>query len=289
MKSFSRTLVRNYATADIKFQLSDAVKKALKPEIVQVIERKKDELLNRKLNLSGPQQVAKLNFCPRDLLGQLSNDNVFNTLAEELPDTWEYYWSTILDCGTDREKWLQALEEIKDIPIIQDKCFRYMCSVKMIPAPEHYEAYAWGLADSGDFAGVHRLIIDLAKRNLLYAGEDKGQLNIPLFRAYIKGCPDKGMAKIVYGILEKKDLLSKVPKEDLEAYKELQEKDQGFIYEGVVDHGVAPIPGAEEYYDAWLDSYLMETTPDKLAKYDHPPIEKLYNVTEGPDAFKTLL
>lgn len=154
-----------YATATQAATLDETVRKVLKPEVLKVIEAKTDSLLIKKLNFLGRYFVCRLNVASKLILNSLSQENCFRIIVNELDDPWEYYWKQVRKNGKDSQKWLESLREVKDLPMIADRCWRNMLLSGVYPTTEHFNTYLDVLANTNDNFYLHDTFDDLKRRN----------------------------------------------------------------------------------------------------------------------------
>ncbi|KAL9646723.1 hypothetical protein ABK040_001145 [Willaertia magna] len=157
--------IATYATAAKGAELDELVRKVLKPEVLKVIEGKTDSLLIKKLNFLGRYLVCRLNVANQLILNSLSQENCFRIIVNELPDCWEYYWKKVKDNGKDAAKWLESLNEVKDLPLIADRCWRTMLLSGVYPTTEHYNVLFEVLGNTNENFFIHDMYDDLKRRN----------------------------------------------------------------------------------------------------------------------------
>jgi pentatricopeptide repeat protein len=145
---------KNYATAE-KVDLSDDIKRVLKPEVLKTIEGKTDFALIKKLNFLGTVAAVRLNCASQLQLQALNGKSVFKIVCYELPDPWDYYWHQVCENGNDPEKWRASMQELKDVPILVERCFRTMCISGVYPDVNHYNLLIESCAKLGDVESAH--------------------------------------------------------------------------------------------------------------------------------------
>nr|CAG4709343.1 unnamed protein product [Naegleria fowleri] len=172
--------VATYATSAAQgAALDESVRKVLKPEVLKVIEAKTDSLLIKKLNFLGRYFVCRLNVASKLILNSLSQENCFRIIVNELDDPWEYYWKQVRKNGKDSNKWLESLREVRDLPLIADRCWRNMLLSGVYPTTEHYNTYLDELANTNDNFYLHDTFDDLKRRNP-YQNPDAASFNTML-------------------------------------------------------------------------------------------------------------
>lgn len=65
----------------------------------------------------------------------------------------------------DANKWLESLREVRDLPLIADRCWRNMLLSGVYPTTEHYNTYLDELANTNDNFYLHDTFDDLKRRN----------------------------------------------------------------------------------------------------------------------------
>jgi len=167
-----RATVRAYATeattaAANKVELDNRVAKHLKPEVIQIINSKTDQLLIRKLNFVGPAIAVRLNTANKIVLQSLSQENCLRILTEELQDPWDFYWLNVKENGNNPEKWLESLNEVKHLPWVSARCWSMMQRNGVFPSIDHYHVLFHTLGVMGDYTGLHDHFDALKRRNFI--------------------------------------------------------------------------------------------------------------------------
>lgn len=152
--------------------LNPGLVKHLKPEVITAINSKTDQLLIKKLNFVGPAVAVRLNTASKIVLQALTQDNCLKILTEELEDPWVYYWKTVKDNSNNPDKWLESLEEVKDLPVVAHKCWVEMQVSGVHPRLAHYHTYFHSLSLTGDSHNLHEKIDEFERKNTLF--KDKG-------------------------------------------------------------------------------------------------------------------
>eukprot|EP01080_Neovahlkampfia_damariscottae_P000901 gene901-9812_t len=105
--------------------LAANVKKYLKPEVVKYLESKEDPLLIQKVNYVAPELSVRLNVAPQLLLEQVTSENVFDILSNQITDVWQHYWFEVKKNGIDNKKWMESIQECIDwkLPYMANICW----------------------------------------------------------------------------------------------------------------------------------------------------------------------
>jgi len=111
-----------------KIDIDPEIRKLLKPTVLKVLDGKDDEFLKKKINFLGFKLTTRLNTAPVLLLEQLNNENVFSIITKQLKNPWEYYWEDVKQCGSDANKWVEAMLELEKLnsPYQMGMCYLKM-------------------------------------------------------------------------------------------------------------------------------------------------------------------
>lgn len=162
-----KLITRSFATEQQSEStgLDPELRKLLKPDVLKKVESKTDSILFKKLNFLGKNIVVRLNVAPQLFLDNLSSDNVFR-LVKQLQDPWSYYWTNVKKNGSDSKKWIESLEEVKDQPLVAERCFREMLFADVYPSPDHFNTFFSINASSGDAGNLSFAFDDVRRNNL---------------------------------------------------------------------------------------------------------------------------
>jgi hypothetical protein len=275
LKTNARYAVRAYATeapvaTSNRVDLDEKVAKHLKPEVIKVINSKTDQLLIRKLNFIGPAMVVRLNVANDIILGALSQENCLRILTEELQDPWDYYWVHVKQNGSDVEKWMESMKEVKHLPWVVTRCWTAMQRNGVFPHLEQYHVLFDALANIGDYMGVHDQFDALKRRNYHKKKPTEETYNLILALWINKGLyPLAKMAAdlVAYrGFTVRPDVAAKL--QELQS-KWNEDADLDW-YLGNVKEEPASV---KEYRDK--EQKLLDNSFGLLEAYYQPPMEKL--------------
>lgn len=219
-----------YATASDKAELDGEIKKLLKPEVLKAIEAKTDFALVKKLNFLGPVAAVRLNCASKLQLQALNGKTVFKSVCYELPDPWDYYWNQVCENGADPEKWRASMLELKDTPILVERCFRTMCISGVYPDINHYNLLIESCARLGDVDSAHMFHDDVNR----CATEKKDKKNVEAYRHMVDAwinAKDWEVGQFVYNVAVKKGAqLSADAEERIGKLKSVFDPKAGFEY-----------------------------------------------------------
>jgi len=258
------------------------LRKILKPQVVQILEQKGDELLIKKLNFIGPEGVSRLNCASLLILNTLSDENCFRIMSQELMDTWDYYWLKIKDSQDDPEKWMDNMKEVEHLPYVMDKCWSRMQIHGVNPTLEHYVVYVncmgrWGI---GPQAG--KVVIDLKKQNYARRGTSLVPTRLGRLQAWSKHVSNE--IPLIFYEYFTKDHPTEIPAAMHEHFKRLEkelpeESEIANYFLGSQKGKTKPeiLTRKEKEYEDFAGKWLQQ---DMIDQYLQPPLEKLYNIDD---------
>lgn len=141
-------------TKSTNVTFSEEVKNVLKPSVLKMLEKKANYDFVKKVNFLGTAGSIRLNTASAIQISSLNENNIFKEVTENLMDPWEYYWLKVSNNGNDPSRWLKSLEELRDIPVLMERCFKTMCRNGAVPTPAHMYWVLKAHADMGDSLNV---------------------------------------------------------------------------------------------------------------------------------------
>jgi hypothetical protein len=143
------------------------VRDVLKPEIAQMLDKKADLALFKKINFMGPSIACRLNVTPQILLEDLDGESVFSTLTQHVKNPWYVYWVDICKNGNDAEKWYKSLQQAVELDLVYVtmNCYRAMQQYGAYPVLHHYHLVMRHLAKFGFSYDVAIMFDDLDRCN----------------------------------------------------------------------------------------------------------------------------
>jgi len=143
---------RVYETPPTEFVkgLAVEVRQNLKDNVLKALDSKDDELLKKKLNLSGVHGSCRLNVANDAVLKEMNGENILTILKHQLEEPWLYYWTKIQKNGSDPSKWCESLKELTNNPAASVECMKQMMINGVFPEKRHYHVILDTLANHID-------------------------------------------------------------------------------------------------------------------------------------------
>eukprot|EP00818_Percolomonas_sp_WS_P001570 CAMPEP_0117438826 /NCGR_PEP_ID=MMETSP0759-20121206/2254_1 /TAXON_ID=63605 /ORGANISM="Percolomonas cosmopolitus, Strain WS" /LENGTH=292 /DNA_ID=CAMNT_0005230531 /DNA_START=778 /DNA_END=1656 /DNA_ORIENTATION=+ len=259
------------------------LRKILKPQVIQILEQKGDELLIKKLNFIGPEGVSRLNCASNLILKTLSDENCFRIMSQELMDSWDYYWLKIKESGNNADKWMENMKEVEDLPFIMDKCWNRMQLNGVNPTLDHYLVYINCMGRFGIGPQSGNVVIDLKKQNYARRGADLTPTRLGRLQAWSKHISNE--IPLIFYEYFTKDNPTDIPASMHEHFKKLEkelpeETEIANYFLGSQKGKTKPelLTRKEKEYEDFAGQWLQQ---DMIDQYLQPPLEKLYNVDDN--------
>jgi hypothetical protein len=262
--------VESKGTSATTVQLDPSIAKHLKPHVIQAINSKTDQLLIKKLNFVGVSVAVRLNTANKIVLQSLSQENCLRILTEELQDPWEYYWLVVRENGNDADKWLESLQEVKDLPVVAHRCWIEMQKNGVYPKLQHYHTFFQTLSLTADYHALHQEFDAMKRRNIVKSKATEESYNLVLNLWLNKGLYP--MAKLAADLCEFRGFaVSQENAARLEELKSKYDEDAAAEYfYGNIKEEPLGVKYARE-----AEARLRQNAKDMIESYYQPPMEKL--------------